>query len=376
MDLQTAKRALEFHVGHRSATLPKASPKNVALGHLFFAGLKPTVHAARLADRLLYPAYQQQEVHAPVLVFANARSGTTLFHHLLSLDTERFAPMKLYQTVFPSVTLQRLIDAGIAVDARLGRPLKRLVDHSDAYFFQAWDGIHGTGLQQLEEDETLFVYQFLSPGLMFLYPDFERFQRALFLDKADAATRRRVMAFVRDSMQRHLYQAGGRRTLLNKSIWYPPRILSTLEAFPDTRFVYMMRHPYETIPSFLNFFYAAWQVFYPGLKRDAVPVHALAQLAIDYYRHVQDHKHRVPQAQWHSIEFRDFIADPRAAVEGCYDFYGWTLPQDVRARIDKTLEGRDRFKSRQRYTLEDFGLSRAFVAEQLADVFEAHGYAA
>jgi len=41
----------------------------------------------------------QQKIEAPVFIFGNARSGTTLLHSLMSLDEERFASMKLYQSI-------------------------------------------------------------------------------------------------------------------------------------------------------------------------------------------------------------------------------------------------------------------------------------
>src|SRR5215813_6840864 len=62
-------------------------------------------------DYLVFPAFRQTRIEKPVFVFANPRSGTTLFHRLLSMDTERFATVKLYQTIFPSVLSTRFFES-------------------------------------------------------------------------------------------------------------------------------------------------------------------------------------------------------------------------------------------------------------------------
>ena len=57
----------------------------------------------------------------PVFVIATPRAGTTYLHHLLALDEERFVGFKLYQTIAPSILLERVFDAvGARPEAVLG----------------------------------------------------------------------------------------------------------------------------------------------------------------------------------------------------------------------------------------------------------------
>lgn len=73
-----------------------------------FLGFLGFVLIGRLLDRLLFPGFRRQPLKEPVFIIAPPRSGTTLTQNLLSLDAERFVHLKLYQTIFPSVTWQSL----------------------------------------------------------------------------------------------------------------------------------------------------------------------------------------------------------------------------------------------------------------------------
>ncbi|MBW2374202.1 MAG: hypothetical protein JRF70_16875, partial [Deltaproteobacteria bacterium] len=104
---------------------------------LAFGLIRSVLWVARKVDDVQWPEIANQKVERPVFIFAIARSGTTLLHRLMSLDEERFASFKLYQSVFCAVSLRRLVDALERADRRLpGRPLRRCVDGINAIFFR------------------------------------------------------------------------------------------------------------------------------------------------------------------------------------------------------------------------------------------------
>lgn len=348
---------------------------NFLLPHLFFAGLQGGLRGLQGLDRALYPAYREVPIREPFLIFANARSGTTLLHHLMSLDEERFAAMKMHHTVFPSVSVQKLVGAAHRLDQKIGAPLESLVAALDAHFFRAWEGIHTTGLRSLEEDEALFTLTLLSPGVLFVYPHLEALEKALWVDRLDPQTKATLAKYYVDAVQRFLYAEGRGRQFLNKSIWYPARIRFAYETFPDMRFVYVMRHPYETLPSFLNFFYAAWKVFYPEMRRDSAQVQRFARLAVDYYRYAFEELPKLPENQRFVLQFDSLIADPVAAVESIYAHFGMDLSPRYAAKLRAAVATMHRFQSKRKFRLEDFGVSKESVYRPLKDLFDAYGYA-
>ena len=67
----------------------------------------------RALDHVFFPGFRKQPVRAPVFIVAPPRSGTTLTQKLMSLDAGRFVHNKLYQTIFPAISYQRLFDGFI-----------------------------------------------------------------------------------------------------------------------------------------------------------------------------------------------------------------------------------------------------------------------
>jgi len=52
-------------------------------------------------DGIVFPDLRKVEVREPIFMVGHARSGTTLTHRLLSLDSGRFSSFVLYELYFP-----------------------------------------------------------------------------------------------------------------------------------------------------------------------------------------------------------------------------------------------------------------------------------
>ena len=75
------------------------------------------VALGRALDHVFFPGFRRQKIRRPVFIIAPPRSGTTFLQKLLAQNREVFAPVLMYQTIFPSIFLQKII-LGIA---NLGR---------------------------------------------------------------------------------------------------------------------------------------------------------------------------------------------------------------------------------------------------------------
>jgi len=173
------------------------------------------VALARLLDDVLFPGYRRQPVRAPVFIIAPPRSGTTLTQKLLSLDDERFVHVKLYQTIFPSVTLQRAIAGLASLDGKCGRPLALALRWAEKRWFGGWDDMHKLRLCEPEEDDGFFVYTFVTEAIFLLFPFVDELWEAGFSDALPVHERRRLMQYYRSCLQRHLYANGPDKTLLS-----------------------------------------------------------------------------------------------------------------------------------------------------------------
>jgi hypothetical protein len=332
----------------------------------------------RIAERIddvLYPAVHEQPLGKPVYIVAAPRSGTTFLHRMMSRD-EQFTAFKLYQTIFPTVTGQRVADRIKHVNGRIGALLGRVRSRIDQSSFGGWEGIHDTGLSQEEEDEALWALAFATPAIMLVLPFPERFEHLRFIDRLPAEKREKLVAYYRSCVQRHLYSHPG-KTLLGKNVLLPGRFGIVSEAVPDARFVHVLRHPYEALPSMLSLFTIPWRWHSPHLPLDGKEAHALTELTIDYYKFLHQESLRSEaenDRRFFTVTYPELLRDPEARVREIYERFGLTLSPEFEVQLKADCAIQRNYKSEHQYSLEQFGLTRDYVYSRLPEIFEHYGF--
>jgi hypothetical protein len=327
-------------------------------------------------DELIDRGWRNQPVEAPVFIFANPRSGTTLLHRLMSFDEQHWVAPLLYETVFPSSSLIRSVVSLAEVDEKIpGRPLHRFVDGLNAVLVgDTWDGIHKLGLDQPEEDEPSFVYGMHTPTAMLMVPHVDEISSRFWFDELPETVRKPFMDAYEGVLKRVIHAHGGRRRFLNKNVFFAPRVRSVAERFPDARFIYMVRHPYEAMPSFLNMFTSAWRFHSPELANDPVLVRRLAQVGFDYYRAGLELMQDLPRERFRVVRYDDLVANPKRTVQSIYGWLDLPITSEFEDKLDEALAAQRAYESQHDYSLEGFGLTRDEVYEELREVFDRFGF--
>jgi hypothetical protein len=337
---------------------------------LIFLGF---VVLGRALDSVLFPDFRRQRVKQPVFIIAPPRSGTTLVQRLLSFDSDRFVHLKMYQTIFPAICFQRAVDALSWLDEQFGHPFTRALGWCEKKWFGGWDEMHKMRLNQPEEDDALFLYAFESEAIYMLFPFVKELWEAGFPDALRQDQRQKLMAYYRSCLQRHLFANGPHRTLLSKATQSSGTVESLMEAFPDARFITIIRHPYKSVASHVSLFVPVWQAHSPEITRDGPVSQAYAQLAVEWYKHLFNFRMKIDPARYHCIDYRDLTKDPRAAIEKVYDHFGWTMTDHHLAKLDEAAHRQKTFKSTHQYTLEEFGLSKQWIQSELGEILDAYG---
>jgi hypothetical protein len=335
-----------------------------------YLGFLALVVLGRALDHIFFPRFRRQKVSEPVFIIAPPRSGTTLVQNLLCLDEPRFVYLKMYQTILPSVCFQRAIDVLVWIDRRLGRPVARLMGWCEKKWFGGWDDMHKMRFNQPEEDDGFFVYTFVTEAIFLLFLHVDELWEAGFQDALPPGKRRKVMAFYRSCLQRRLYASGPGKTILTKATQSSGAVESLLEAFPDGRFITIIRHPYQSVASHVSVFWPVWQANSPKLKKDGPESKAYARLAVRWFQHLFAFRRKVSPQQYYCIDYRDLTQDPKAALEKLYAHFGWAMSDAFRAKLTAATQRQREFKSKHEYTLEEFGLSRDWIQEELGSVLE------
>ncbi len=339
-----------------------------------YLGLRQSASAFRALDEWLYPEYRNQKVERPVFVFANPRSGTTLAHRLISMDDEVFTTVKLYQTIFPSVSATRTFKRLIRLsETRIGSVLQRAYDFFNAPLESRWDGVHHISLDQAEEDVCTLLWNLTSPAAGLLFPFMDDLPSQTWIDRQAPEEREAFLDSYENTIKRHVYEAGGKR-FLNKNVFFSTRVRSVHERFPDAAFVYLVRDPHECLPSFLNMFYRAWKAHSPGIRPDGEEIQALKRLGYDYYLYALECRKEIPEDQFLTIRYEDLIENPKRTILSLYGRLGMPVSEAFEARLDEAMAAQREYESPRTVDLEFFGISREEVSTELREVFEAFGY--
>jgi omega-hydroxy-beta-dihydromenaquinone-9 sulfotransferase len=340
----------------------------------FFIGLYwlmwLVVAFGRMLDHVFFLRFKRQPVCQPVFIVAPPRSGTTLTQKLLSLDSEHFVHNKLFETIFPAVSFQQLFRALVSLDRHTGRLADRLIAWAEKKWFGGWDDMHKMRFNEPEEDDGFFVYTFVTEAIFLLFLHVEELWEAGFPDALPPGPRRRNMRFYRSCLQRQLYLNGPGKTMLSKATQSSGAVESLLTEFPDARFITIIRHPYKSVASHVSVFYPVWHAHSPRLPKDSPVSKAYALLAVRWFQHLFAFRNTINPQQYYCIDFRDLTRDPILEIEKLYRHFNWTISDTFRSRLTAAVQQERKFKSKHEYTLEEFGLSEAWIQQELGPVLD------
>jgi omega-hydroxy-beta-dihydromenaquinone-9 sulfotransferase len=328
----------------------------------------------RLLDNVFFRGWRRQPVMAPVFIIATPRSGTTFLQRLLSLDTVRFKPLLMYEMIFSAVVWLKMLHGLGRLDRVLGRPGGRIAAFIGRHAFGNWDDRHFMRLDLPEEDETLYIFTLVTETVYLLFPYFQELPPVGIADALPARDADRAVRFFREGVRRILYVNGQGRTVLTKGTSSLGRIRALRRAFPDARFIHLVRHPAEVVPSHVSVFYPTWQVHSPEIAKISPETRAYAELAASWYRHMLAEAPGMPQERYIRVSYEELVADPKATVERIYRQFGFTLDPSFSDRLERAAAAAKQHRSTHRYSLAEYGLDEAWLEKELGEVLAAYGY--
>ncbi len=334
---------------HWSKTLQLLFLPGFSVYNSLMSGLESLVYGRRIRNT--------QIEHPPLFLIGHWRSGTTLLHNLIAQDPRLTYPT-MYDVVFPNHFLLTR-----KVVTRLTRslvPKTRPMDNMPA----GWD------IPQ-EEDIAMAILTFLTPYIQPAFPDqYEKVERLW--DMSQLTERER--AFWVESYQWLLKKITLRdqKQLVLKSPINTMRIPLLLEMFPEAKFVYIYRNPFNVFHSCVHLERSLYtentlgKPTFEGTRRQTI---RLMKRSFEVY---ERDKHLIPQGHLCEVRFEDLEQNPLAELERIYqtiDLPGFeTLEEIIRPQL---LQLRNYKKNRYSFTREEFDE----LYNELAELFEARGYA-
>ncbi len=322
-------------------------------------GLSKVISALSYFDDIRYHAISGTVKinRHPVYVLGHWRSGTTLMHNLLCSYRNTSYPTT-YQTVFPNNLFfsKKLIKW--IMDKYL--PERRLVDRAVMHVDNPQEEEFALG----SEAGFSFYYWLYFPGDRQLI---SREYLTLPSDnpKRDQSFTRSYIRFIK----RCMLNIGGDQYVAKN----PPnmaRIPFLMCLFPQSRFIYLERNPYEVLLSSFRFF----RGFLKTVQLQDIDDDSLWDFVLKTYIYLhqkyQQDKQLIPPESLIEIKYEQLVADPEAVLDGLHQ----QLFPELEPEASKLREILDTHKS---HTLKKYEFERTYIERVnavMGDLILSQGY--
>ena len=326
-----------------------------------------------LLDDIFFPAHKTQVINKPLIILGNLRSGSTFLHRLLSRDSETFTSLTTWDIYLtPSVTQKKITQFVARIDNKLGGHLHRLLHAFDDATLGKFK-IHQISFFQPEEDENILLHIWDSFWVSFLFPFMDELPNYQHFDEVlSPKHKKRVMAFYKSMIQRHMY-ATGKKYFVAKNPAFSPKIETLVEFFPDARIIYLARNPLDMLPSTVSWINYARRVFTdPGDGYHYLD--EIVDLTQHWYRHPLNYLDAHPSPRHLILNYNDLIQRPEQVLREFYEQFGYPDKPGLEDIIDEAVKETLSYNSDHTYSYEDMGFTREQIVELYADIFDRFGF--
>ncbi len=321
-------------------------------------------------DDIFFPAYKTHPIEKPLFILGNLRSGSTFLHRLLSRDSETFTSLTTWDIYLtPSVTQKKITQFVARLDKKyLGGFLHRFLHAFDRATLGKIK-IHQISFFQPEEDENIHLHIWDGYFVTFLFPFMDEFPNYQHFDEAlSPAHKRRIMAFYKSMLQRHMY-ATGKKYFVAKNPAFSAKIETLMEFFPEARIIYLVRNPLDMLPSTVSWInYARRQFTDP--RETWLYLDEIVDMTQHWYRHPLQYLDSHPSPRNLVLNYDDLIQRPEAVLRAFYEQFGYPDKPGLDVIVDEAVKETLSFNSDHVYSYKEMGFTREQIVELYADIFE------
>ena len=311
-----------------------------------------------LAEKLFYgrKVKNVQLEHDPIFILGFWRSGTTLLHNLMTSDPQFTFP-NLYQTMFPSHFLltEKIATTLTASLVPESRPMDNMaVD---------W------GVPQ-EDEVALCLMTLISPYSVLAFPnELDEYKPSLHVESLPEAKKNRWKAAL-DLFVRKITTRSNKQMIL-KSPSHTYRIETLLKMYPNAKFIYIYRDPFDGVNSACHLRKTMIEgntlgkSIFKDVENDIITIY---KQAFDRY---QTDKSLIPEGHLHELRYEDLAAEPVQEMEKIYEALNISNVDEMRTELEPQVEKLKNYK-KNHFTPDPHWAK--IVYDECRAAFELFGY--
>jgi hypothetical protein len=311
------------------------------------------------ADLTGHPEIADEDVHDPIVIAGNPRTGTTKLQRMMAAHPG-LQSVKLWQILFPA-RLPGDPDPRPALTAGFAQQLAEAAPQ----FMAA----HAMVADEPEEEALILQLTFDRAGAhnwFYRTPSYHRWLQER--DQHDA------YAYLRETLQHLQWQNGGRRgPWVLKSPLHTGNLATLLDTFPNATVVHCHRNPATVVPSFCGLVEIIRATRGQQVDRDELGQFLLQQLAEQWEINLAQ-RAVVPTERVLDVDYAEIVRDPMSVIRRVLAAHGTELTDDHAGAIAAWSDANPAGKfGRHEYSLEQYGLDEDQVHKAFAAYYAEFG---
>jgi omega-hydroxy-beta-dihydromenaquinone-9 sulfotransferase len=274
----------------------------------------------------------------PIFIIGHWRTGTTLLHQLLNLDPNLAAPT-LFQVAEPNcfICSYRYYLPVFSAMVSENRPM---------------DNVR-IGMNEPQEDEyAIYRITDFSPIERLVFPknsDYFLLDYTSFLPENEKE--RKEWEEQLRSYFRKLYFFHG-KTIVSKNPFNSLRIKELATIFPKARFIHIVRHPFEVVPSTIHMWKIVFDQNKLNRKGSDPGIEEVAKGLYKVLTTIEKDRSVLPEENFYEMKFEDLEVDPVAEFRKIYSRFHMPFDEALSHNIQSFMDSLKDYRKNE-FILED-----------------------
>ncbi|OFX22481.1 MAG: hypothetical protein A2041_08310 [Bacteroidetes bacterium GWA2_31_9b] len=258
----------------------------------------------------------------PVIIIGHWRTGSTYLHQLLSLDPN-FVTSNVFQASIPDsfLTSRKSYEPIMQRFVKGTRPMDQVKLGLD---------------EPLEDEYALFRLTSYSPLKHLIFPKSDTYFLKLEPDFLPTDNKLEEWKNALKLFYKKLL-IFNKKTILIKNPFHSYRLNLLNEIFPDSKYIHIIRHPYQVVPSTQRM----WDIVgsQNSLNKNwcKPKLNEVAEEMIKMMQKIDADKKKLTENRFIEIKFEDFEKDPIQTIKAIYNQFGIIYTEGFQKQIENFI---------------------------------------